>query len=384
MIKVILISELLPHCTNASAIILHRHLCSADKVIIEIGEGDRLVDRSFFCRILVSLLSRVNTILKEWFIQSIEPILLSTRIASSVKSKNPDLVLALAHGRLGIHAWRVGKQLGIPTVTIFHDWWPEMMRSYRGERDLVVRAIERDFENAQRKSDLSLAVCPGMAHHLVHSKSVEVLYPIPDSEIQPRKSFSPMNTLNVVYTGSLWNPYGEMLINLESHIHGDPSIALKIHGDPKYIPMPHRDVLMSKGILQSYLSTESYKRRITDEADVLLAVMGEDLEGEIRMATSFPSKVANYFQTGNVVLIWALSGSSLNQFCRDYCYPWFVESSDPAEVVSMLKRFSEDQAIMNKARSDAMRIRDEVFDPLKIQQQFELALQRAVDNHKNR
>jgi hypothetical protein len=259
-----------------------------------------------------------------------------------------------------------------------------MVRSYRGGRDLVARVVERDFKNAQRYSDLSLAVCPGMAQDLIYSKNVEVLYPIPDSHIQPRKSFSPTNTLRVVYTGSLWNPYGDMLMNLESQIHGDPSVVLNIHGDPKYIPMPHRDVLMSKGILQNYLSAEAYKRRVTYEADVLLAVMGGDSEGEIRMATSFPSKVANYFQTGNVVLLWALPGSSLNQFCRDYSYPWFVESANPAEVVSMLKRLSKDQDMMSQARSDAMRIRDEVFDPVKIQQQFESALMRSIDNHKTR
>lgn len=352
--------------------------------LLEIGENSMSVERPFWCRLIVSLLHRINKSLKEWFIQSIEPILLSTRIASSVKAKNPDLVLALAHGRLGLHAWRVGKILGIPTVTIFHDWWPDMVNSYRGERDLVVRAVERDFRKTQRNSDLSLAVCPGMAQHLLYSRNVEVLYPIPDSEIHPRKSFSPKKPLRVVYTGSLWNPYGEMLMNLESQIHGNPSISFKIHGDLKYIPMPFRDALIGNGILEDYLSDEAYKRRVTDEADVLLAVMGQDADGECRMATSFPSKVANYFQTGNAVLFWALPGSSLNQFCRDYRYPWFVESANPVEVISMLKRLSEDQAVVTQARSDAMRIRDEVFDPVKIQQQFESALQRALDNHKTR
>lgn len=384
MIRCILISEILPNSTNASAVVLYRHLHCLKQGLLEVGENSMSVERHFWCRLMVSLLHRINKSLKVWFIESIEPILLSTRIASSVKAKKPDLVLALAHGRLGLHAWRVGQRLGIPTVTIFHDWWPEMLRSYRGGRDLVVREVKRDFKNAQRNSDLSMAVCPGMAQHLVYSKKIEVLYPIPDSDIQPRKSFSPTNILRVVYTGSLWNPYGEMLVNLENQIHGDPSIKLKIHGDPKYIPMPRRDALIGNGILQNYLSAEAYKRRVTDEADVLLAVMGGDSEGEIRMATSFPSKVANYFQTGNVVLLWALPGSSLNQFCRDHRYPWFVESANPADVVSILKRLSDNQAVMNQARADAMRIRDEVFDPVKIQKQFESALQRAVDNHKTR
>jgi hypothetical protein len=380
----LLISEIQPSSGTASSEILKRHLERTGIKIHGIDESHPLITRGVIDHAILSALGWFSKEIRQYYVESIEPILKSRIIARRMRSKGIDLILSLAHGRLGLHAWRVGKRLGIPTVTIFHDWWPEMVRSYRGGRDLVARLVEHDFKNAQRHSDLSLAVCPGMAQHLVYSKNVEVLYPIPDSHIQPRKSFSPSNALRVVYTGSLWNPYGEMLMNLESQIHGDPSIALKIHGDPKYIPMPLRDVLMSKGILQDYLSAEAYKRRVTVEADVLLAVMGGDSEGEIRMATSFPSKVANYFQTGNVVLLWALPGSSLNRFCRDYSYPWFVESSSPAEVVSMLKRLSEDQAVMTQARSDAMRIRDEVFDPVKIQQQFESALQRAVVNHKTR
>lgn len=382
--RILLISEIKPDDTNSSAIILKRHLLQYGEYTKIIHESCEDVNRSRFVCFFLSIISRVSKTFKEIFIQSIEPIIISRAIEKALRTNKPDILLSLAHGRLGLHAWRVGKKLGVPTLTIFHDWWPEMMKSYRKGRDLVVRGVERDFENAQKYSDLSLAICPEMAKQLVYSKNIEVLYPIPDKDIQPRKSFCPMDTLRVVYTGSLWNPYGKMLMNLESKIQGDPSITLKIHGDPKYIPTPRRDALIDNGILEDYLSVEAYKRRVTDEADVLLAVMGGDSEGEIRMATSFPSKVANYFQTGNIVLLWALSGSSLNQFCHDYCYRWFVESSNPADVVSMLKRLLADQDVMKQARSDAMRIRDKVFEPLKIQQQFDMALQRAIANYRSR
>lgn len=375
------ISEIQPNKTNASAILLHRHLGALKGAYIGISEEKPSLRHSIWCRLLISLLHKTSKTLKEWFIQSVEPILVCQNIASTMRAKNPTLILALAHGRLGLHAWRVGKKLGVPTVTIFHDWWPEMMCSYRGKRDLCIRAIERDFINAQKNSDLALAVCPGMAKNLIYSKKVEVLYPIPDDSIKIRSDYSAHHPIRVVYTGSLWSPYGEMLLKLAEVLQDDTEIALKIHGDPKYIPLQKREKLLSNGILENYINVDQYKKRVTLEAEVLLAVMGGDAEGEIRMATSFPSKVANYFQTGNVVLLWALPGSSLRTFALEYDYPWLVESENASDVVLILKRLTEDHSLLHQARLDAKRIKEEVFDPLKIQRQFEAALRRAVHFH---
>jgi hypothetical protein len=380
--NLLIIGEIQPQKTTSSSVILYRHFSNNRIHLSFLGDQEMIRLRPFWFNIAIRLVNKLSKITSQYLVQSFEPVIVFrkwARLFSSTRSF--DLILCVAHGRFALHAWRLGLMMNKPVVTFFHDWWPEMMGAYRGQKDLVVRAVERDFENLQMQSALSLAVCPGMANHLVFSKRIEVLYPIPDPAIKCRRSFPSIQTLRVVYTGSLWNPYGQMLLNLERKISDEPCISLKIHGDPEYIPLPERVDLMKRQVLENFIDDEFYKKLLVDGADVLLAVMGGDSMGKIRMATSFPSKVANYFQTGNVVLLWALPGSSLRTFALEYDYPWLVESENASDVVLILKRLTEDHSLLHQARLDAKRIKEEVFDPLKIQRQFEAALQRAVHFH---
>jgi hypothetical protein len=382
--KILLISQIQPAEGTASAELLKRHLNRDGISYHGVDESHRALVRSTFDYFLLKGLGFISDKIRQFYLESIEPLLKARKIASTLGTDKYDLVVSLAHGRLGLHAWRVGKLLGIPTVTIFHDWWPEMMEGYRGTRDIVVRGTERDFRLAAGKADICLSICPGMARHINQGMRAKTLYPIADARITPAHYREPVNPLSVTYSGSLWNPYGAMLSELAFALEKESVISFKMHGDTKYFSEPKRIQLIEKGFLKSFIPEGDYIRCIRKESDVLLAVMGQDATGKCRMATSFPSKVANYFQTGNAVLLWALEGSSLEEFSREYDYPWVVTRDDPGEVVQMLKRLASDASSMLSARADALRIRDLVFNEPKIQHQFENALRTAINNHKAR
>ena len=377
-VKILLISEIQPISGTASSELLKRHLDQHSLSYHGIDETHPALYRGALDRLLLKVLSWFSESFRQCYVESIEPIFKSRKIANTIGDKHFDVVLSLAHGRLGLHAWKVGKHLGIPTVTLFHDWWPEMLQSYRGKRDLVVRSVERDFRLAAQNADMCLSVCPGMARRITPGSRSDVLYPIPDASITPSNICRTRQILRVSYTGSLWNPYGRMLCDLVSQIKGSTEFFLRIHGDVKYIEEPIKSQLLRLGILNNYIFGDSFIRCIQDESDVLLAVMGRDAEGECRMATSFPSKIANYFQTGNAVLLWALKGSSLEEFAREYDYPWVVSEADPTAVVKMLKQMANDPTVLATARADSLRIREQVFNANKIQRQFEQSLHEAL------
>ncbi len=382
--NLLLISQIQPGSGTASAEVFKRHLDRVGISYLGVDESHPALRRGTFDRVILKILGLTSEKFRQSYVESIEPLFKVRKIARMTSTERFDLVVSLAHGRLGLQAWRVGKYLGIPTVTIFHDCWPEMMKGYRGTRDVVVRSVERDFRVSAAKADMCLAVCPGMARHITPGMQAEILYPIPDAKVTPAYHFKPALPLRIVYSGSLWNPYGRMLSDLALALENVSDLSFKMFGDPKYFSEFKRTKLIEKGVLKAFIPEKDYIQCIRDECDVLLAVMGRDAEGECRMATSFPSKVANYFQTGNAVLLWALEGSSLEEFSREYDYPWVVTEDDPAEVVQMLKRMASDASIMLSARADALRIRDLVFNESQIQHQFENALRTAINNHKAR
>ena len=352
---------------------MENHFQKFPHQVIGVSE-DSVADHVWLSRFRNHLLKRVAPVSAESFRASIEPIFMARSIANAHRGLSIELVIALAHGRLGLHAWRVARHLGVPCVTIFHDWWPEMLRSYHGSNDAYIRNVSRDFANAQRYSDLCLAVCPGMARLLKESNATTVLYPMPDKNVSQRTRSSTGEVLQVVYTGSLWSPYGKLITGLMQEAVGNSSFELRVYGNTSYLSKDAVQKFTHSGMLHPYIAVDAYHEAISNKADVLLAVMGANEKSSIRMTSSFPSKVANYFQTGNAVILWAPEESSLGQFCKDFNYPWWVPSQNARDVIWMLERLRSEPTELERARIDAARIRNDVFNPELLQRIFEDSL----------
>lgn len=382
MIKILFLSEITDKGLTASSVLLDRHFkkLKIRKIVLDTFKIDPPFSKKF--RFFIKPFKILPFGIYEFFLECIEPkIVLNKLLVTKIKNQSYDIVLSLAHGRFGLHSWWLAKKLKVPNVVFFHDWWPEIFFDHlRKGKQIAYFGVKHDFIKIQKKSDLCFAICPGMAEKLRYSKRKKVLYPIPDDKILSVTKNKWQLPCRLIYTGSLWYPYGNMVLSLYDEIKSEKLIKFKIFGDPKYIREDQRINLMKNKTLNYYIFGKEYNRLITEKAEILLAVMGRDLPGKNRMQTSFPSKVANYFQTGNAVLIWALPGSSLNNFCKKYDYPWLVQSEKSSDVKKMLKNIISTPARLKCAQNDSKQIRQKVFDSNKIQDQFEKTLLDIVKN----
>lgn len=352
-IRVLLISEIPLSENTASGVILKRHRDLFPGEMFPLLESGLMKERPRWQSALLNRIKHISPNSVGLWIHHWEPRRKARQFAKALRKEKFDLALILAHGSFGIHAWRLAQALKIPVFTIFHDWWPEILEDHHpGFSEKLKSRINNDFYACQINSKVSFAVCEGMKQHLAGDKIV-VLPPIPDPAIKFSNKTSPDTPLKIVYTGSLWHPYGKMVTDLVAAASDDTRLDFKIYGDPKYIDNPLRQKLLDAGILNKYVSGHQYIDLITNQADVLLAVMGEPKPGTKRMLTSFPSKTANYFRTGNPVLIWAPEETTLGAFCLEKKYECWVQSSNPKEVVYLLKKIVLEKKYWIKAREDS-------------------------------
>lgn len=368
-LRVLYFNTLLPGPTTASAIVLQRHLEWPGAEWTVIGENDIEVPKTLQ-RIRQRVIRPLSKDLAFGFEQNTEVKWAIAKLARQLDRNDFDVVLTLAHGRLGLNAWRLAEKLRLPLATIFHDWWPELLES-SGENEVHgIRHAARAFDELQRKSDVSFAVCEGMAERLTGSHNKEVLYPIPDPQIEPISRLENNSPLRVTYTGSLWQPYGNLIAELADRLADDRNIKLQVYGNRRYLDAGTAERMEQRGQLFPWVPIDEYKHLITHGSDLLIAVMGDDEPGECRMKTSFPSKVINYYRTGNATFTWAPASSSLGRFADRENLTLKETRLDAGLVAVQIRKLLTDKKMMRDARNDAHRVARNVFEPQEINRRF--------------
>lgn len=368
--KVLYINELLPSPMTASAVVLQRHMDWPDAQWTVFGEKDIQVPKVLqrIRRRVIAPFSRSQAFRFE---QNTEVKWGIKRLAKQLDRSKFDVVLTLAHGRLGLNAWRLAEKLQLPLATIFHDWWPELLENSIKEKVHGIDHAKRAFDQLQVKSDISFAVCEGMAEHLSLSRKKVVLYPIPDPQIQPRnRPQDDKQPLRVTYTGSLWFPYGELIAELAEQLAENANVKFQVYGNRRYLDIEVAEQMERRGQLFGWVPIEEYSRLITEESDLLIAVMGEDESGKCRMKTSFPSKVVNYFRTGNATFIWAPETSSLGRFAKRENLLLNESKLNAGLVAEQIRLLSDDKSLLQGARNDALRVGRKVFEPDETNRRF--------------
>ncbi len=374
--RILYINEITPGQSLASSVVLERHLQKCPVPWEILSEQDISVPR-IIQTIRNRVLSKVVPLLAFYVESHIEARLALGDLAKRLSPNNYDMVLTLAHGRLGLHSWCLAKALELPQVTIFHDWWPELLASSTRCSALDLTSVSNDFTELQRQSDLCFAVCEGMAEHLTEAGKVEVLYPIPDESITSRPS-KPSRRLRVTYAGSLWQPYGKMIVSLADQLAGNKNIDFRVYGESKYLDATAAARMETLGILFPIVPQSEFNDLITAGSDLLIGVMGDDHPGKVRMKTSFPSKVANYFRSGNATLIWAPAPSSLGKFAR--AAGALVENDLSAEKVAhLINKISKNPALLQSEKSKSLAIGEKYFNPANLHQSFMRSLYEVKD-----
>lgn len=374
-IHIIVVSSVAPERTSAGQLLLYRHLVDQPGLTFEVY-GDEPARRS-----LSGLLRRITRRLSSTRLHSfVEDMLLfwqsrwiDSALPIAVSDPTRTVVLTVAHGDGFLAAQRFAKRHGLPLVSFFHDWWPDIPRVHSPFRQM----IERRFLRLAKESAASLCVCEGMVEALGAPPNATVLYPIPcepataRSESRPRVR-APSQPFKTLYFGNLAD-YGPML------------------GDALDASLPHADILLQvRGANPAWSDARKEQLRRYDRwldfapraeldewlasADAFLVAMVFDRGERRRMETCFPSKLVECVQLGKPIVIWGPEYCSAVRWARDGNKAICVTTPDPAELLRQLKILAATPALVDQLAVAARQASASEFSPSLIQQRFRSAV----------
>jgi glycosyltransferase involved in cell wall biosynthesis len=265
-------------------------------------------------------------------------------------------------------AFRFAKRTGLPLITFFHDWWPDIPDVH----PLFRRRLEANFRRLYRSSSAALCVSEGMKASLGSHPLAPVFYPIPQQKngevalepslVKRSKVFKILYFGNLVEYGSM---LGEALKNFAEH----KGIRLEVRGANPNWPADFREAMRKRGLWKDFAPRNEVDVWLAD-ADAYLIPMTFSDQLRRRMETSFPSKLIEFAQQGKPLLIWG----------PDYCsaVKWAVKGNralcvtNPAagalvKAVEELANSPTEQRRLAEAAREAART---VFNPQAIQRQF--------------
>jgi hypothetical protein len=379
-IRILVVSSVLPIEAGGGELVLRRHLLNLDPdrwTVMLAGRGlaiEELEDWPVFKVAGVPVPSRLMRTrlafhLNDWILAG---RLVSKRLLRRmVDQARPDVLLTIAHGELAPLANWLASDRGVPLVTLFHDWWPDLPYcTARGRR-----ILEKQFHDLYQDSNAALCVCEGMVSEFESQRHSEVLYPIPGPRgdvVKRDWSIVGSRPFRVAYSGSLAGAYGEMVaglaVELREHVEIEFRFCGPTNGDPRCNNEPG---------YQGVMPSDRYRKFLLEQ-DVLLLTMSFEETDRRRARTSFPSKLLEYCQTGLPILIWGPDYCSAGRWARQTDAAQLVKENAPLEVAAALRRLrDEPERLKTLAERSTMAALQE-FDASRIQMQFEAALVRAA------
>jgi glycosyltransferase involved in cell wall biosynthesis len=382
-LRVLLVSSVPPRLTNGGELLLNRHLLHDSR--IEVGlitehrwigvESAAVASPNRILRRLrpTSFQETVRSLLIRW-----EKLFPMPRLVRFAKHFDPDLVLTVAHGWLFPYAALLAKRLHRPLVSIFHDWWPALIPA--AER----RGEEQRFRRLYSKSKLVLSVSREMLDLLGPHRDARVLLPIPGAETKAASPVKRNRTFNVLYAGRLNHPYQAAMRELTECLVGQDLLKLTLLGDASEWPLSVLEELGRAGIYQGeYPAGDRRIETAIERADALLAHLSFSPDDALRVRTSFPSKLTDYFRRGKPIILWAPHYSAASQWARSYDAVLVVDDPSPAALVRTLEQVANDEVMRKELGARATQLATGPLSAENIQNEFIAGLVAASGGAKN-
>ncbi|MEH6518300.1 MAG: glycosyltransferase [Halioglobus sp.] len=373
-------SSVLPRNSDGGELVLYRHLSTlVDWEVVVLCPEVSTCDLEFR-HIDLSINSFWDRLRKTRFRKIAESYINLTgrfqraAVLELIRDESPDIILTVAHGEFFWPAITCSRKLDIPLISIFHDWYPDMIEVFPWCRSI----IQKRFMDLALYSAVPLCVSPGMIENLGSPPTAELLYPIPSSCEHiggGRKGQSSTGKI-IGYSGNLQNKYGVNLRNLMRHLRlTDVSFMLRFTGkQPGWLSdndFEYQDAylgFLDRGQLVDFLGSCS----------VLLVVMSFDINDKRRMETSFPSKFVEYISYGKPVVIWAPRYASAVKSAEGHHGVTIVHSENidvliaAIEKICVIKNGSED---LGDYQFQELQ---EIFNPVKLQKIFVDSLESSI------
>lgn len=304
---------------------------------------------------------------------------LPQKLLKSVRQFKPDVVLTVAHGNLFWLAHKVARQLQIPLVSIYHDWWPMLLQQSYSLKVADAEEVSRRFQQLHAQSDRVLCISDGMRQALGCSPNAYVLYPTASAQLESVTQVArPDERFSVLYSGNVAASYGKKLRSLIHTRPADNPIQLVIHGNPYDWPEAVVNSARQQGIVQPFVASSHFSQTLS-QASAFLAVVSFDPAVAQLMSTNFPSKIATYAVFGKPLIVWAPAYSTAAQLVRQHECGLLVEDADPNVFWQAVLALSQDPAQQQQFAEKALRLHKEVLHPDVVHQTFVQHIQAVCD-----
>lgn len=373
-IRIIVISSVLPSNTSAGHVLLHRHLVNRKEIVLEICENRQSKWSVASCR------RRIASALSSAAPRTAQSLMLSANgnwytSPTYVPSDQPTVVLTVAHGDLFLPAMRYAREHGLPLVTFFHDWWPDIANVTASQR----ATIERQFRDLYQQSSLALCVSQGMKNELGDHPNSHVLLPLPQQQELKIHDARSQNSkiLKVVYAGNL-HQYGPMLESLMRSAKEYQILKLEVRGGNPDWTEDFKEEMRANGMWLPL----AYGSEFDDwnaSADVFLVPQSFDSADQRMMATNFPSKLPEMAKWGRPLVLWGPQYASALRWNQDG-HALGITDSDPNAVIQELLRIHKDAEVYEELCRGARHVAQNEFDPDGVQLQF-LRLMNSLRSH---
>lgn len=379
-LKVFLISSVVPEPTSAGQLVLHRHLhdeAAFEVVVCRPNEG--LVSPAEILRkCLAKVLRHQRCREAAWALFGGR--WLDGLLPQAVDRDDSSIVLTVAHGDCYPAAKRFARKHGLPLVSIFHDWWPDIARPIFP----IDRLLQAQFRAIYRNSDVALCVSEGMLRHLGRHSDAEVLYPMPGRASQRLDQGAPNLKFDLLYFGNLGVYEGLVRGALETFEEA-PDVRLVVRGAGSRWDHSFEERMRRNGSLLEFLpaaSSEFHSWLAT--ADAFLIPVDFSQRRRREMATNFPSKLVEAAQYGRPLVIWGPPWASAVHWAQRTGTALCVTDPDPRALAQALSHLNADPGERRRLGEAAASAAMQEFHPQKLQSQFVAALHRAVEIHSAR
>jgi hypothetical protein len=354
--RILYLARTAPTQISGATLAMRRHFIEHDDIELFVVTSEAFADPRIpsLCLKTPSLWRRIKQTRLFQTVHNIEMLAhahwLPHTLIYTARLFEPDAVFTVADLTLSETARLLARHLGIPLIVNFQDWWPRGQFYYAQEAPLpqLVPLFEGRFRRLYQQSSLAFCTSEGMREFLGDHPNSHVLYPVGAGKSSvvnvELASRQPTGKRQLVYTGTAFGSYGQMLLKLADALKNHPSWELVIYGKRPNWPEERIATAEVSGLYRGFLPFEQLCS-VLASADACLSVMSFDPELEVMMRTSFTTKVLDYCNAGRPILMWGPSFCSPIRLIDQYQAGLTITSAHPAAVLASLNRLDQEPGL---------------------------------------
>lgn len=295
----------------------------------------------------------------------LQPLFSDHRIASAAAAFEPDAIFTVADLTLSEAALKLAQELKLPLIVNFQDWWPrgQFYSSNEIPYRVLVPILESRFRRLFRSADLVFCTSEGMRTYLGTHPNSHVLYPIGDDQQPmpvpqpsgPKPALDKHPKRQLIYTGTAFGSYGQMLLQLAEALKDHTRWDLVIYGKRPDWPAHTIAAAERSGLYRGFLPFEQL-RAVLAAADACLSVMSFDPDLEVMMRTSFTTKVLDYCNAGSPVIMWGPPFCSPIQLIQKHNAGLTITTPDVEAVLQSLHRLDCEPGLSQRLAASAQHL----------------------------